>query len=126
MHNKKLSNVLNLPSDERFYYFIRKICDFEEIWGLFNDGWAMSVMDNENTVMSFWPERKFASLCATESWLGYEPKLIPLEEFIQKWLKGMEKDNIHIGVFQTPEDKAVVISAPELKQLLQEELENYE
>lgn len=118
--------MLNLPSNERFDYFIRKICDFEEVWGLFYDGWAMSEMDNKNTVMSFWPEKEFASLCASGSWLGYEPKSIVLKEYIQKWLEGMEKDNVHVGVFQTPDDKAVVISAFKLKQILQEELENYE
>ncbi len=126
MHKNKITNILNLSPDDRLDYFIRKVCDFEEVWGLFNEGWAMSESVDGKKVISFWPEQNFASLCAIETWSGYEPKLIKLEDFTQKWLTGMEKDNVLVGVFQTPEDKAVVIFPAELGLLLSDELENYQ
>lgn len=34
MRNSKIDNVINLTASERYDYFIRKVADFEEVWGL--------------------------------------------------------------------------------------------
>ncbi|WP_454046937.1 hypothetical protein [Chryseobacterium sp. Marseille-Q8038] len=36
--NKKINNISKMSEDERYNYFIRKVADFEELWGLNDDG----------------------------------------------------------------------------------------
>ena len=42
MKNNRINNITNLSSPERYDYFIRKVSDFEEVWGLKDkEGWAL-------------------------------------------------------------------------------------
>lgn len=50
MRNSKIDNVINLTASERYDYFIRKVADFEEVWGLKDaEGWAL--MGSEEQVL---------------------------------------------------------------------------
>ncbi|AYB34305.1 DUF2750 domain-containing protein [Chryseolinea soli] len=123
--NKKVQNVINLSASERYSYFIRKVADFEQVWGLYSDGWA-TLANDEEKMLAFWPEIEFAELCATDAWKDYQPKKISLEDFIEKWLNGMTRDGIKAAIFYTPAEKGVVIPAQELRGALDKELEQYE
>jgi hypothetical protein len=123
--NEKLANVINLPAPERYSYFIRKIADFEEVWGLYNNGWAL-LENNGNRVLAFWPEIEFAELCAVDIWKNYTPKKISLEDFQEKWLVGMKKDKTDASIFYTPNEKGIVVSAQQLLDDLNEEVSQYE
>ncbi len=111
--NKKVVNVINLPAAERYSYFIRKIADFEEVWGLYDNGWALLENDG-NRLLAFWPECEFAELCALNTWKNYTPRRINLEDFIEKWLEGMKKDKTGAAIFYTPQEKGIVVSAQQL------------
>ncbi|MCZ1269023.1 DUF2750 domain-containing protein, partial [Paenibacillus tundrae] len=45
MTSKEFEAVIKLPANIRYEYFIKKVTDSEEIWGLYDDGWAMSSDD---------------------------------------------------------------------------------
>jgi hypothetical protein len=121
----KNENILNMDADERYLYFIRKITDFELIWGLYNEGWAMAGNQLNQEVIVFWPERGFAEICQTGAWKNYKPKEITLADFISKWLPGMEKDNKKAGVFYTPKGQGVVLEPGKILQDINEELKQY-
>lgn len=38
MNNSRIKNIVNLSAAERYGYFIRKVSDFEEVWGLKDKG----------------------------------------------------------------------------------------
>jgi hypothetical protein len=40
MDKKEFEALLNQPTNIRYEYFIKKVVDFEEVWGLYNDGWT--------------------------------------------------------------------------------------
>jgi len=124
--NKKIENVIKLPPEERYDYFLRKVADFEQVWGLYSEGWAILKDGQGKKVMPFWPEEEFAQICAKDTWQGYAPKSIELYDFIEKWLTGMYDDDIKVGVFYVPEGKGVTRYPHELKEDLEEELEQYE
>lgn len=108
LNNKEIEVVSNLPVSKRYEYFIKKVVDFEEVWGLFDDGWAISEDDNGNPLMPFWPKKEFANLCAVDQWENYKSEPIELEDFIQNWLPGMKKDGIQISIFENNVDSAVL------------------
>lgn len=126
MHLKKIENILSQTAKERYEYFIRKVSDFEQVWGLYNDGWATAGNNEGQKGISFWPEAEFAELCATDKWSNYEVKEIKLDVYLRKWLVGMHKDGIDAIIFSTPNDKGVFVKPDKLLKDINEELEQYE
>lgn len=124
MDNKELEAVIKLSAQKRYEYFIKKIVDFEELWGLYDDGWAMTSDDNKNMMIPFWPKKEYADFCAIGEWRGYTSESIDLYEFINKWLPDMKVDNIKPSIFFNNENSAV-IEVEKLIGDIEEELENY-
>lgn len=124
--NKKIENLIKLSDDEKYDYFIRKVVDYEEVWGLNKDGWALLGDDLNNQVFPFWPEKELAELCAVGKWNGYEASPINLYDFLEKWIPGMEKDNILVNIFYSNQSKGKTILPRELCNDLNKELEQYE
>lgn len=126
MHSKKVENILLLTGKERYEYFVRRVSDFEQVWGLFSDGWATAENNEGQKGISFWSESEFAELCATNEWSNYKPKEIKIDAFLEKWLPGMEKDGIDAIIFSTPNEKGVFVKPNMLLNDINEELEQYE
>lgn len=83
-----------MSKDDKYSYFISKVSDFEEVWGLYNESWAVLGNNEKEDILPFWPEREFAIIAADELWKDYSPKSIDLSDFIEKYLVGMCKDGI--------------------------------
>lgn len=126
MHKAKRANVQALAAPERFAYFARKVADLGEVWGLFSNGWAMAESLAHAKVMPVWPEAEFAAACATDTWAGYQPKAIQLGDFTSKWVPGMTKDEVFIGVFPTSSDRGVVVEPKFLADALVAEAAQYD
>lgn len=125
MNIKEFEAVSKLVGSKRYEYFIKKVVDNEELWGLYNDGWAMVADEYENPMIPFWPRKEFAEACCLEQWDGYNAESIDLYEFIAGWLVDMEKNGLCAAIFYTKEDKGVVVKPQKLTEDLNEELENY-
>jgi hypothetical protein len=39
---KQMEAVLALPGPKRFQHFIKVVADWQEVWGLYRDGWALA------------------------------------------------------------------------------------
>jgi Protein of unknown function (DUF2750) len=126
MHEAKQANVEALPPQERFGYFVRKVADFQQAWGLFSEGWASAEDSAATRVIPFWPEAGFAASCATGAWIGYEPKAIALDDFLAKWLPGMKKDGVGVAVFPTRSDRGVIVTPDFLRDALEAEASQYD
>lgn len=124
--NKKIENILKMSESERYDYFVRKVADFEQLWGLNNNGWALLGDDKGNRILPIWPEKEFAQLCAVDQWKSYSPEVIELNNFLEKWIPGMLNDKTMLNVFLTPNSKGTVVSPDQLDEDLQDELEQYE
>jgi hypothetical protein len=126
MNTHKIQNVINLNVEQRYDYFIRKVAEYEEVWGLYENGWALLSDKDKRIIIPFWPEEDFALLCCTEQWANYQPKMISLDDFVNKWLPGMHSDNRYANIFYTPATKIGTVVEPNvLLENLKEEMENY-
>ncbi|WP_081103757.1 DUF2750 domain-containing protein [Burkholderia anthina] len=112
-----IENVLRLDAQSRCDYFVRKVADFEVVWGLFDKGWA-TAHTGAATVVPFWPEEEFARLCATDEWQGFLPKEIALADFLDRWLPGMANDQRICGVFAAPSDQGTLMLPMDLEKLI--------
>ena len=124
LNPQEFDSVLKQPSAIRYEYFIKKVADYEEVWGLFDDGWATADDGQGNLCIPFFPREEFAKHCAAAEWSRYKPKSIDLHHFIDAWLVGMKKDNVKASVFPTNTNTAI-IEIDILLRDLHTELEKY-
>ena len=102
---------------------IRKVSDFEEVWGLKDkEGWAL-MGNNEQVLFPVWSEKEFAELC---KWDNYQPNSIPLDDFIEKLLPKLEKDNVMLAVFPLSKGKGIIRTVQEIIADIERECEQYE
>ncbi|MFN3653243.1 MAG: DUF2750 domain-containing protein [Armatimonadota bacterium] len=121
-------NVLGLDARGRYEYFIHKVADWQEVWGLRRQaGWVTFGHPDGGEGFPFWPHPRYAEACATGDWSDHLPESIPLDAFVERWLPGMAADGLKVAVFPVPETNNAAVLAPEtLKADLEEELLKYE
>lgn len=125
LNPKQMEAVLALPAIKRFKHFIKVIADWQEVWGLYQDGWALAAADDGTTVFPLWPAKEYAQVCAANEWAGYEPRSISLGDFTEVLLPKLRLDGVLPGVFFTPTSKGVTPSVDDLRAALEAELQNY-
>lgn len=117
--------MLSQPGPSRYEHFIKRAADFEQVWGLYKDGWAMASTNDGQQVFPVWPSKEFAALCATGDWAACEPKAISVYELIEDVVPTLEEEKTAIGIFPTPNDKGVVPALNQLLADLNAELQRY-
>lgn len=126
MTNDELTAILEFDGEERYDYFLSQVGEEREIWILVNtDNRFLKIAADDGDVeyVPVWPSADFAAEYAKGS-DDLSPKSIALPDFFKKWIPGLAKDGLDIGVFPGL-DKTLWITEPdELKQDLQDELSN--
>lgn len=125
MHPKQIEAVLALPGPERFEHFVKVVCDREEVWGLYDGGWALAATDDGTPVFPLWPAREYAALCATGDWQSYSPRAVPLDEAVSDMLPRLKADGVLPGVFFLPNGSGTTPSVDVLLAALETESKNY-
>jgi hypothetical protein len=123
---EEIKSVINLPGEKRYKYFIKKIADQNQVWGLWNEGWAMGVTDDGTRTIPVWPAKEYARLCQVGDWSNFHPKPIPLQELIHEMLPDAAKGGIRVSIFDTPNESSVLVSDEELVADLEAELSKIE
>lgn len=113
-----IQTVLRLPSARRYAYFLQRVTESGEVWGLEGEGWALALDDAGRDVLPLWPEREFAALCATRLWSGFEPRPIRVQELVENVLPQLEEEGMPVGVFFTPQGQGHPVTARELIEAL--------
>lgn len=121
----QMEAVLALPGVKRFEHFVKVIADWQEVWGLYQDGWALAEADDGTTVFPLWPAKEYAQVCTLNEWRGFEPRAISLGDFTEVLLPKLKLEGVLPGVFFTPTSKGVTPPVDELMAALQAELQNY-
>lgn len=125
INQKQIEAVINLPGPKRYQHFVKVVADWKEVWGLYQDGWALASSEDGKQIFPLWPAREYAQLCANKEWAGYEPKSFSLEDLMDELLPNLEEDDVLPGIFYTPFDFGVTPSVDQLLTDLNEELKNY-
>ena len=126
-NEQEIDAVLSLEASKRYQHWLKKVADQEEVWSLWHEGgWALVGDDARNQLVPVWPHSLYAARCAAGAWAGYEPKAIPLEAWLNRWIPGIERDHRRIAVFPTPNDRGVSIEPKRLERDLRSELSHYE
>lgn len=124
MNEEQLNEILSLGCEERYDYFLSKVGEDKEIWILVNEDrqfLKIYAEDDSYEYLPVWPESVFAEAYCKDS-KELSPKSISLPEFFKKWVSGLKKDSVEIGVFPGLDTDLWVMEPTELQNDLQDEL----
>jgi uncharacterized protein DUF2750 len=127
MSQDQLESILDLSCEERYDYFLSQVGEDKEIWILVNgDNQFLKILaeDDGFEYLPVWPQSAFAVEYSKNS-RELLPKSISLPEFLEKWVPGLKKDGLEIGVFPGLDKNLWVMEPSELKNEIQEELSNF-
>lgn len=122
-YDKEVEAILALSGPRRYDYFIKTVAEHEEVWGLYNDGWALAGTDDGIEVFPVWPQKVYAEMCIEKGWGDNQAKAINLFEFIEDLIPELLEDGILPCIFYLPSDKGVIPTADQLLEDLKTELQ---
>jgi hypothetical protein len=126
-HDEEVRSVVLLNGADRYRYCIKRVADQQQVWSLhLDDGWALAGDNAGLECVPIWPHERFALLCATGRWAGYQARAIDLDDWLARWTSGMERDKRRVDVFPTPEGFGTVVEPRRLDEDLRNELRQYE
>ncbi|WP_296930013.1 DUF2750 domain-containing protein [uncultured Marinobacter sp.] len=127
MSTENLDQVIEMDGEERYDYFLSHVAEEREIWILVNsESRFLKIASDDGDVeyLPVWPTSAFASDYA-DGGDELTPRSISLPDFFRKWVPGLTKDGLDVGVFPGL-DKTVWITEPaELKQDLQDVMSEF-
>ena len=115
MSDERLQAVLELPPARRHAWFLQRVREAGEVWGLYAEGWALAYDDEGQDVLPLWPTETTARLCATQLWEGFLPRRIPLDQVLSELLPELAQEGIPVGVFFTPGGEGWPVTAEQLR-----------
>ncbi|WP_203142802.1 DUF2750 domain-containing protein [Marinobacter mangrovi] len=124
MNQEPLDTILELDGEERFDYFLDTVIEERDIWILINaDNRFLKIVSDDDDVayLPVWPSESFAAQYAGDAG-GLRPKRLSLPEFFNKWVPGLTKDGLEIGVFPGTDGTLWITSPTDLKNDLQNEM----
>jgi hypothetical protein len=123
---KEIEAIFKLEPAERYEYFIKRVADEGEVWSLRGSaGWVLAADGDGHESVPVWPHRVYAASCATGGWHGCHPASLDLDEWITRWLPGIEKDRRAVAVFPIPSGSGTPVTPSRLRADLEAELTKY-
>ena len=121
------AGVIASDAATRYKHFVSCAADFAQVWGLRNsEGWFSFGTDDCPHVFPVWPHPAYALACANGPWAGAEASQIEVHTFINTWLPNFEAEGTCVAVLPTPELRAAVVPAAQLREDLSIELARIE
>ncbi len=124
MNDTPQAQLLDMDGEERYDYFLDAVSEEREIWILVNaDNRFLKIVSEEDGVgyLPVWPSEALASNYAEDT-PELTPKALSVPDFFKKWVPGLTKDGLEVGVFPGNDDELWITPAEELKRDLQEVL----
>ncbi|MAM87899.1 DUF2750 domain-containing protein [Allohahella sp. A8] len=122
MTSDEMTSVLEAGCEDRYDYFLSAVAENRDIWILVNGNQQfLKIYDEDDGIeyLPVWPDRTFAAAYGDDA-SGLEPKSISLPEFFKKWIDGLTRDGLQVGVFPGSDATVWMLTPSELKNDLQE------
>ncbi|OYX05184.1 MAG: hypothetical protein B7Z12_04240 [Caulobacter vibrioides] len=81
--------------------FYRELAKTQSVWTIRGaDGFPTSTNGSGETAMPFWSteNRARAVIDKVEAYAGFSPHRLELEEFRSRWLPGLDRDGLFVGL----------------------------
>lgn len=126
MNDSSFEKILEMDCEGRYEIFLDMVSDERDIWIVLNDqGEFLKIFSEDDGVeyLPVWPHSDFAgTYCDNEN--GLEVKCISVPEFFSRWVPGLERDKLMVGVFPKLAEDVWMAEPSELKSDLQDVFSN--
>lgn len=127
MNNDELAATLGLDGEERYDLFLSLVAEEREIWILVNADNRFLKITSDDDGMAYlpvWPAEIFARDYAKDS-TDLLPLSVSLPDFFRKWVPGLSKDGLDVGVFPGLDNTLWITDPEELKRDLQDAMAEF-
>lgn len=126
LNEKEIESVSSLKPFDRYKYFIKRVADFEEVWTILDQDGDIALSDIDDEVLvSFWSSEEYIGSNLSQGWKDCKPLKLTLEDFEEKVLPFIHKEQSLVNVFPVGGKSGFVVSIEEFLRDLNEELEQY-
>lgn len=115
---KSLNDITAMTPEARYDYLVEQVKEHKELWTLQDHDGCVMLTTEEEDCIPMWPSEEAAKLWAVDEWKECQPLAIPLNEWQERWVSGMEDDDLFVAVFPVVDDLGVVIPPYELNEKL--------
>lgn len=124
---KEFDSVSALKDGKRVEYAIKRLADNRVVWLLQKNPqeWYLVQADDGPECVPIWPHERFAEACREGLWASAKPVAVSIDDFVDKWVTGMDADNRYITVFPVPGMRGVVLEPWKFEQMLRSEMAKY-
>jgi hypothetical protein len=125
---EEVDKLFKKPGEKRYEYFIKKVADTEEVYGLADEeGWALLGDDDDDVdIIPFFPHAEMAERFRIEGDFDeYSIGVLDVNELLE-WLDDMDNEGMMIAVFPNLDFSGVVMPPERLKKDLTDELDKYD
>jgi hypothetical protein len=113
--DKEFESVTKLPAPKRYDYSVKTVVDWEQMWGLRDDGgWATVESPGGVPVFPLWPAKRYADACASEDWAGMVAEAFSVDDFVKEMAPSLRERGMLPGVFFTADQGSVNCQLDEL------------
>ena len=126
---QELEAVIALSPEKRYNYFVKRICDWEQVWTLYEDDYiVLNEAKNGKLYILLFPFKDFAEHYATNTrgMKGVSYKSFEINEFLETIIKKLQANNVSNAlVFLVANGYGLNVSMTDIVKDIQSELENY-
>lgn len=127
MDESEIESLNGLDCEERYDYSLSQIAVEKEVWILVNDSQEflkLFVEDGDFEYLPVWPNALLAKHYSSQA-TDLKPKSISLPEFQKKWIPGLTRDNLDIGVFPGTDQTVWLLEPEEFQRDLKDLLSSF-
>lgn len=116
-HEYKAAGAMS--ENERMEYFLTRVFETEEVWGLDDQyDWLLREANGE-TYMPVWPYKKFAADAAIGEWAHCQPEAEALEVFLNGTLPLLIEEGILVEVMPMTGQAGCLVSPQRIKSIIE-------
>lgn len=119
-----VKKVVALDAEQRYEYLLNAMVDLEQVWILTDDEGFVVVTAGDERCIPIWPHAEIAQLWVDGEWANFQPTAVDLSSFLDKWISGLEGDELMVAVFPHLDEAGIVLSPTELQEALLEAMQD--
>ena len=118
-YDNEYESTKSLSEGQILEYFLTRIFETEEIWGL-DDGceWIFRTSGEAESTMPVWPYEKYAKEAVYGAWSDSHPQAESLEDFMFHTLEMLIEEDVMLEIMPKPDKPGCVISPHQLLSIL--------
>lgn len=128
MSDLSYQDVMQLDCEQRYDTFLTQVAEEREVWILLNSaGEFLKIhsLDDDFEYLPLWPSAEFARAYSEGGDEVLSPKAIAAPEFFTKWVPGLTRDELKVGILPSSGKDVWVMEPAELKSELQDEFSRF-